>query len=350
MSKSGIQMKKFLLTFALVFLLLAIQNNSYSQDIHFSQVFETPLLRNPSLAGLFSGDIRFQSVYRTQWNSVTVPYQTVSMNGEYKVPIGQGDDFITIGGQVLYDKAGTVALTTTKLLPALNYHKSLGSKNTYLSLGFMGGYVQRRFDMSKMTTNTQFNGIGHDGSLPSGEGFNRPSYSYIDGSAGMSFNTRIGENEDNNIFLGIAYHHFNRAKKISFYSDSKIEMMPKWVGSAGIRMNVSDYAYLTLEADHSRQGVYAETIGGALYSVKLDGPEDARYVFHAGAYLRWKDAIIPVAKMEFKPLSVAVSYDANISKLKTASAGRGGFEISLTYQKYSERYNSSKDATRCPRF
>ena len=29
-----------------------------AQDIHFSQFFETPLLRNPALAGIFSGDVR----------------------------------------------------------------------------------------------------------------------------------------------------------------------------------------------------------------------------------------------------------------------------------------------------
>jgi type IX secretion system PorP/SprF family membrane protein len=254
-----------------------------------------------------------------------------------------------VGGQVLYDKAGTVALTTTQLLPALNYHKSLGTKNTYISMGFMGGYVQRRFDAGKMTTNSQYNGTAHDGTLPSGE-MSSPSYSYIDGSAGISFNSQLGENEDNNIFIGLAYHHFNRPKKISFYSDNKVEMVPKWVGSAGIRMNVSAYSFLTLEADHTMQGAYVETLGGALYSVKLDGAEDPRYIFHAGAYLRWKDALIPVVKLEFKPLAIAVSYDANISRLKTASNGRGGFEISLTYQKYSDRYNSSKDAARCPRF
>ena len=86
------------------------------------------------------------------------------------------------------------------------------------------------------------------------------------------------------------------------------------------------------------------------YLYKIDGPDDPRYIFHAGTYLRWKDAIIPVAKLEFKPLSVAVSYDANISKLKTASNGRGGFEISITYQKYSDKYFSSRDAVRCPKF
>ncbi|HET9279065.1 MAG TPA: type IX secretion system membrane protein PorP/SprF, partial [Flavitalea sp.] len=39
-----------------------------SQDLHLSQFFETPLLRNPALAGIFTGDVRVQAVYRDQWN------------------------------------------------------------------------------------------------------------------------------------------------------------------------------------------------------------------------------------------------------------------------------------------
>src|SRR5829696_6582582 len=124
-----------------------------AQDIHFSQFFEAPLLRNPSLAGIFEGDIRVQGVYRDQWNSVTNAYRTGSFNAEYKMPIGRGDDFMTTGLQVLYDKAGTVGLTSTHLLPAINYHKSLsGERTMYLSLGFMGGVVQKRIDYSKITT------------------------------------------------------------------------------------------------------------------------------------------------------------------------------------------------------
>jgi hypothetical protein len=33
---------------------------SGSQDIHFSQFFEAPLVRNPSLAGIYKGDIRYK--------------------------------------------------------------------------------------------------------------------------------------------------------------------------------------------------------------------------------------------------------------------------------------------------
>jgi type IX secretion system PorP/SprF family membrane protein len=344
-------MKNFLLNFLLGVFFEILSVFTFAQDIHFSQFFETPLLRNPALAGIFSGDFRIQGVYRNQWNSVTVPYQTGSFNAEYKLPIGHSDDFLTLGGEILYDKAGSVSLTATHILPVINYHKSLsGEKNMYLSLGFMGGLVQRRIDRSKITTNSQFNGYDHDPILSDGETFSGNGYSYLDGSAGMSFNSQIGQSQEDNIFLGAAYHHFNKAHKISFYGNDKIEMVPKLVFSAGVRWGVNEYSYVTFHADYSQQGTSKETIGGGLYSYKLDDPVDPQYIFHAGAFLRWKDAIIPMVKMEYKPFTVALSYDVNLSQLKTASQGRGGFELSIAFQKYSGKYNTSKEAVRCTRF
>lgn len=352
LTKSGKIMKKGLCKPLLaIILLLVISLHNYAQDIHFSQFFETPLLRNPALAGIFSGDVRVQMVYRNQWNSVTTPYQTGSFNGEYKKPVGKGDDFLTIGGQILYDKAGTVALQSTHVLPAFNYHKSLSAeRNMYLSLGFMGGWVQRSIDRSKVTTNSQYDGTGFNPGLSDGETFPRNSYSYLDGSVGMSFNSQVGDNTDNNIYLGVAYHHFNKATKVSFYGNPNYEMIPKWVGSVGIRMNMNEYAYFTFLGDYSKQGTYTETLFGAMYSWKLDDIEDPKYILHGGAFLRWKDAIIPVAKLEFKPMAISVSYDANISQLKSASNGRGGFELALSYQKSLNRNNASTEAVRCPKF
>ena len=142
---------KSLLKYLPISFVLISHLSALSQDIHFSQISQIPLLRNPALSGIFTGAIRLQSVYRSQWGSVTVPYQTGSLNGEYKLPIGQASDFLTIGGQVLYDKAGSIGLTTTHLMPCMNYHKSLSeAKNSYLSLGFMGGMVRRSFDRSKI--------------------------------------------------------------------------------------------------------------------------------------------------------------------------------------------------------
>lgn len=325
--------------------------SAFSQDIHFSQFFEAPLLRNPSLAGIYSGDIRVQGVYRDQWNSFTNAYRTGSINAEYKMPIGRGNDFMTTGIQALFDRSGTVGLTSAHILPALNYHKSLSNtKLMFLSLGFMGGMIRKSIDMSKMTTDNQYGPAGYDPTAPTGETFTAPNFTSWDANVGMSFNTSFGANEANNVFVGAAYHHLNRPKN-SFYRDPNIELNPKYVFSTGIKLRIDDYSAFTIQADHSSQGSFSETVGGALYSHVLGNDfENPMYTLYAGAFLRFKDALIPVLKMDMKSISVAISYDLNVSPLKTASKGRGGFELSVSYIAFLDRYNSSKYKVLCPRF
>lgn len=334
-----------------VILIILSTSTVQSQDIHFSQFNEAPLLRNPALAGLFSGDVRVQSVYRTQWQSVTVPYQTTSLNGEYKIHIKNSDDYMTVGAQIMLDRAGTIAMTATHILPAVNYHKSLSQeRNVYLSLGFMGGMVQRRFDRGKVTTNTQFDGVTYNPGAADGENFDKSSYNYFDGTAGLSFNAQINDNPDNNFFAGIALHHFNKPSNIGFYTAGKTNLAPKWVYSAGARLATSELSYITIHSDYSKQGSNSATIGGVIYTYKLDNEIDPKYLIHGGAFVRFKDAIIPVAKLEVRPLAISVSYDANISKLSSASNGRGGFELGITYQTFLDRNSTSRNAVRCPRF
>ena len=308
---------------------------TWSQDLHFSQFYETPLLRNPALAGLFDGDIRIQGIYRDQWNSVTAGYRTGSFNSEYKMSVGKGNDYMTVGMQLFYDRAGTVSFTQTKVLPALNYHKSLSNEtNTYLSAGFMGGWVQHSIDLSKITTNSQYDGMGL------GENITDPTYNYLDGSAGLSLNSSYGKKEDNHFYLGAAYHHFNRPRT-SFYRNKDIELNPKWVFSGGLKAGVNEYSSINLQADYSTQGSFREIVFGALYGVKIgDNPDEPDYGVYFGTFMRWNDALIPVVKLDYSNFSVSFSYDANISKLKPSSHGRGGFEISISWiKKLPDRSN-----------
>jgi type IX secretion system PorP/SprF family membrane protein len=345
---SGHSYKRFSAGFILLLSLL----NAKGQDIHFSQFFEAPLLRNPSLAGIYTGDYRIQGVYRDQWNSITNAYRTGSLNAEYKMPVGVGNDFITTGLQAVFDKAGTVGLTTTHILPALNYHKSLSNEKTmYLSLGFMGGLIRKSIDITKITTDNQYNGGGYDGTLPTGETFLTPNYTIWDASVGMSFNTTFGPEQANSLFIGGAYHHLNRPKN-SFYRNRSIELNAKYVASVGVKWSLDDLSAITLQADHSVQGNYTETIGGALYSYKLgtDLDNNPTYTLSGGLFLRWKDALVPVLKIEWGNLSTALSYDVNVSPLKTVSMGRGGFELSLCYIGFLHHDNSSEYKMLCPKF
>lgn len=322
-----------------------------AQDVHFSQFFEAPLLRNPALAGLFQGDIRFQGIYRSQWASVTTPFTTGSFSFEYKKQVGNADDFITYGTQLLFDKAGAAALTTTNVMPAFNYHKSLnGEKNKYLSLGIMGGLVQRRFDRSKITTNNHYDGNGYNPSLGDGESFTNSNFTYLDGSIGLSYNSTIAQKAEDNYFIGIAYHHFNKPKN-SFYNNPEVEMQAKIVASAGVKFTLNETSYFTFHADYSQQGAFSQLIGGAIYSYKIgEDIEDPKYVLHLGGFLRAKDAFIPIVKLDYRPFAFSFSYDANVSQLRTASQGRGGMELSVSFTGFFDRDNSSRFVPLCPKF
>ncbi|NII26544.1 PorP/SprF family type IX secretion system membrane protein [Pseudoflavitalea sp. X16] len=326
-------------------------HDGHAQDIHFSQFFEAPLLRNPSLAGIYEGDIRIQLVYRDQWKNITpASFRTASFNTEYKMPIGKGDDFFTIGGQILYDKAGSAGLATTHVLPVVNYHKSLSSTHPiYLSLGFMGGYVQKKIDYSRITTGNQYENGNPNPTISTGETYMDPVLQYWDGSVGMSFNTSFGHALQHHVFIGAAYHHLNRPKA-SFYKNASVELYPKYVFSGGLKLTVNEFNSVTFYADIFKQGPAQEVLGGGWFTHILgDFPEDPEYTIHGGLFTRIGDAVIPMIKIDKRAFSMTMTYDINISPLKTASQFRGGPELGLSYRQFIER-NSSRDKVLCPRF
>src|SRR3569833_300842 len=91
-----------------------------AQDLAFSQFYEQPLLRNPALAGIFNEDVRINGIFRNQWQSVTVPYQTSGLSAEVKMPRNISDNLWTIGLQVTNDVAGDIKLRRTQLLPSVS--------------------------------------------------------------------------------------------------------------------------------------------------------------------------------------------------------------------------------------
>ncbi|NTS39512.1 PorP/SprF family type IX secretion system membrane protein [Flavisolibacter sp. BT320] len=319
--------------------------SSFAQDVHFSQFFGTPLYRNPALAGIVNGDVRIQGVYRSQWNSITNAYKTTSLNAEYKLAMGTSD-YMTVGLQLFHDKAGTTNLTTTQFLPAVNYHKSLSDeKAVFLSVGFMGGLVQRRVDRSLMTTNSTYDGHG-DGESD----LLQNQYSYFDGSTGISLNTQITENPEDMLVLGAAYHHFTKPKN-SFFNNQSIAVPAKMVFSADAKLAIGEQFTTTIHNDYVKQGAYKELISGALLGYKIGAYSDEPdAILRMGAFYRWGDAFIPVVQLDYRPFSFSMSYDVNMSKLASTSYGKGGYELSVTYAGFLDREYSSSHDTKCPRF
>ena len=73
-----------------------------SQDVHFSQFYETKALINPALVGYQYGDYKVQMQRKSQWESVSIPFNTFSIAFEAKEFVKA----ISIGIQFLNDISG----------------------------------------------------------------------------------------------------------------------------------------------------------------------------------------------------------------------------------------------------
>ena len=77
-------MKIYPIGIILISLLISIPNTGWCQDVHFSQFYQTPLIVNPALTGVFSGDQRGIINYRNQWNDFA-PFTTSSISFDSKI-------------------------------------------------------------------------------------------------------------------------------------------------------------------------------------------------------------------------------------------------------------------------
>jgi type IX secretion system PorP/SprF family membrane protein len=329
--------------------MLFIAFNATAQDINFSQFYELPLLRNPALAGIFNGDVRVTAVYRNQWETVTVPYRTFGLGAEYKRSMGESsNDFITIGLQATNDVAGDSRLSRTQAFPAMNYHKSLGGeKGGYLSAGIMGGPVFQHFDPSKLSFDDQFVNGAYSSSNPTHQVFSNVSMVYWDVSAGLSFSSIIGE--QTRYYVGLGLFHITQPK-VAFQKQYDVILNRKWMVNAGLSVPLSDENKLIIYGDYFMQGGSRQGQGGLMISHDFSQFLDEKAGIGAGVFYRFKDAMVPVIKIDFYHVGLGITYDINLSKLKTASQSRGGFELTLSYKAYRDIHNSSANKVKCPAF
>ncbi|MEP7374586.1 MAG: PorP/SprF family type IX secretion system membrane protein [Chitinophagaceae bacterium] len=334
-----------------IFLLSLIAINVsvvYGQDINFSQFYELPLLRNPSLAGTYRGDIRVTTAFRSQWNSVTVPYQTQALGVETKFGLGpESGDYISMGIQLTNDVAGDSKMGKTQVLPMLTYHKLVSADNdSYISVGFLGGPVLQRFDPTKLSFSDQFVNGAYLPTNPTRQTFSKTNNTYWDAAAGVTYSSVLGT--ETKYYVGVAWFHVNKPK-VAFNPSNDIQLNRKWVFNGGLSTPTSESDRLIFYVDHFAQGGNSQTQGGIILRHNLvQEDEDLGVDISAGVFYRWNDAIIPVIKLGYYSFNLGLTYDTNISKLKTASQSRGGFEVTLSYNSFLNIRNSSLQKVRCP--
>jgi len=316
-----------------------------AQDIHFSQYYETPLLMNPSNAGVFNGDIRAIVNYKNQWKSFGDAYKTGMFSFDGRILKGKWTKLHLGAGLTVYsDKAGKSEFGTTQVLGHLSSVVKLNDKNI-ISAGLNGGFAQKGIKNTDLEWGNQYDNTtgGYNGSLNNNEGnaLLSENFGYADFGAGISWNftttpANMTSNERVAVDFGVAIFHLNQPKQ-KFYLNNVESLYSKMVihGRSYIGIKHTSFAIIPSFMMFKQESQQEVIVGGL---IRFSLSEEAKYtgfikesaVFLGGHY-RIGDAFIPSVYFEMSKFSIGFSYDLTLSQISTATGGAGGVEISLRF-------------------
>jgi type IX secretion system PorP/SprF family membrane protein len=339
---------KFFLTAAAAFVLPLF---SMAQDIHFSQLSETPLLLNPATAGL-GHDLLVTVNYKDQWKSVTPnSFKTFNVGADMSFMKQKSGSHMGIGLDVFSDKAGDASMATT--IGQLHLSGVLAANDYNLfSAGIYGGFGQRSLSYEKLYWDNQYVGGTLDPTLPSMEPGTVSNRSYADIGVGLGWfygqgHNTISSNDQFNFSAGFSLQHLNKPV-YTFYGNTDQRLPMKIVAHGNAAIGIKNYS-LVIEPGYlvTIQGGHHEISAGALVkywlqeaSVYTGRKKPAAFVL--GGYYRFADAFNIVTGFEMSYFRVGISYDVNLSNLTAASKSRGGLEISLRFSAVSSGNNKNK--------
>jgi len=314
-----------------------------SQDIHFSQYYNTPLQYNPALTGIFGGDHRIMLAYRNQWLTVASPYVTYGAAFDMRMMEKKGRNFSLGTGLGVYrDVAGDTKMGITNAVLSLSGIITLNNKQ-YLTIGAQGGIDQRSMDASRQIWGNQYDKDQpeyYNPAAASGEITNyNTSFTGADINAGIAWiyskSVRRIVNDDNfSLKLGAVYQHIT-SQDLKYGKTDALYGKMSFQGEGNISVKNSNAAFRP-SLIYQRQGPNQEILLGTLIRYKLGF--DSQYTgllsstaVSIGLHARVGDALIPSIGYEISNWKIMFSYDANLSGLRTASNTVGAFEVTLTF-------------------
>jgi type IX secretion system PorP/SprF family membrane protein len=316
-----------------------------AQDMHFSQFFNSPATINPAATGSMNEDLRFTSFYKDQWGGIGAPYKTMLSSFDAKIfRSKKRESAFGLGMQVYSDKAGESKMGVSLASLAVSYQLKINRYHT-LAAGLHGGIGQRSIQLNNLRWGHQFTGDHYDSSIP-GEYIPMPNLLMVDFAGGLYWNHV--RDEDFNAYGGLAVFHMNRPPQ-SHYQQYEELLHTRYVfhGGAEFGLDMTNTAILP-NFLFMKQGPFHEITAGAL--VKYTLGVNSRYTglktssaFYLGSFYRLRDAIVIATKYDIKNnWIIGLSYDVNVSKLRAASAGRGGMEISLVWKGITSQSSTYK--------
>jgi type IX secretion system PorP/SprF family membrane protein len=288
-----------------------------AQDIHFSQFFRTPSTLNPALNGVFDGGYRVMGIYRTQWGSISKPFETINLAGDANSFMNVRN--LGVGANMFYDRAGDGNLGTFNLNISASYSFHFGSlRNHSIAPGLQFGLMSRQLDRDQLKF--EQNGAVNDQSLNA----NR-SYFTLNGG----FLYRYQPKRGNELKIGVSWHNINQPD-VGFYNEDEL-LYVRTNYHATYRFEITTKWSLEPGMLYRHQSSNKEWLAGLNGIYILENSSMEYTALHAGVWTRVEDAAFIFLGVDWQKLSIGLSYDFNISGLSAVTQNRGGFEISVMY-------------------
>jgi type IX secretion system PorP/SprF family membrane protein len=333
----------------------------FAQDLHYSQFYGAPLHLNPSLTGIFRGDVRLMGQYRNQWAKIPVGYTTFTGAVDFKA-IGERekDNFLAFGLGYNHDIAGFSDLRLNNLTLNGAFTKKLG-KRFYGSLGGQLGYGNRKWKADQVTYDNQFDPKKgtFDPNNPSKELNADQNLSF--GDFGLGFNVRYQVKERaefidtfgyrTKIDFGAGFFHLNRPNQF-FTEAGAIKLPVRFTPYILGNFQVSNRWDIMANVAAQFQSTYRQYLGGLGAKYFFNRTPGKQFAMQAG--LTWRfdaltddSATFPAIEAHYNNIRVGFSYDINFSRFNSsADGGTGGPELFIHY--HIAPYKHRKTDKICP--
>jgi type IX secretion system PorP/SprF family membrane protein len=306
-----------------------------SQDIHFSQFNEAPMLLNPANAGMYSGDYRAILNFKEQWSSINNGYKTYAAQTDFTLLKNNlGLKATGIGLSIFQDIAGSSRTKTSRADLNLSQTVYLNTQSD-LTLGVGVSYMDISANYIALLWGSQWSGKEFNGSAQSGESFTGLGKKGFDLSTGLLY--RNFDIDGHPLEIGFSTMHLTQPKVGIIDLADNIPYKFTLHANKEFNFKNNDYWGAVLTGFSSIQRKAKEVNIGFL--IRRDFGMISKYTgyyrnvnFYFGAFYRMGDAVVVMSKILVKgSYGIGLSCDFNVSPLVSASRYKGGFELSLYY-------------------
>ena len=309
---------------AFVFLFSLSIISSSSQDTHYSQFYNSLQFVNPTLFSIQKTDYSLQIHRRSQWYSVTKPFNTTSFTfggkNIYK-------DF-SLGFTTLNDITGDSRFSTNAALISI-------SNTLFFNEGIILYAIQPSFYQQSIDYN--------DLIFIQNEPINLRSQSFFDLSFALSY-YKLFKKESSFIF-GVSLFHVNKPNQ-SFSQNNNVLLPVKTVYYSSFSKKTNSQNTLSPVVFFSTQNTTREFVAGCSFSHIINDEIEIT----SSMLNRYRDAIILAIGLKNKNIKFEASYDINTSTLRNASSTIGALEFSLVYEWNKKIKNNNDKEIICPKY